>query len=148
MTHYQRKQRRRQSTGGHKARNLVLIGAGVIFGALAIGIIAVVGYVISIEATTPTLDKLKPIDKGETSAVYAANGRLLGYVRSSIIRQPVLEADMPHDARNATVAIEDSRFYKHHGVDFEGVVRAAMKNLQNRKTVQGGSTITQQLVRA
>src|SRR3954467_2191002 len=148
MTHYQRKQRRRQSTGGHKARNLVLIGAGVIFGALAIGIIAVVGYVISIEATTPTLDKLKPIEHGETSAVYAANGRLLGYVRSSIIRQPVLERDIPQDARNATVAIEDNRFYKHHGVDFEGVVRAAMKNLQNRKTVQGGSTITQQLVRS
>src|SRR3954467_7341593 len=148
MTHYQRKQRRRQSTGGHKARNLVLIGAGVIFGALAIGIIAVVGYVISIEATTPTLDKLKPIEHGETSAVYAANGRLLGYVRSSIIRQPVLEEDMPEDVRNATVAIEDNRFYEHHAVDFEGVVRAAMKNLQNRKTVQGGSTITQQLVRA
>jgi len=50
--------------------------------------------------------------------------------------------------RSATVAIEDARFYKHHGVDFEGIVRAAMKNIQNRKTVQGGSTITQQLVRA
>src|SRR3954467_9623452 len=148
MTHYQRKQRRRQSTGGHKARNLVLIGAGVIFGALAIGIIAVVGYVISIEATTPTLDKLKPINKGETSAVYASNGRLLGYVRSSIIRQPVVESDIRQDGRDATVAIEDSRFYKHHGADYDGGTRAAMKNLQNRKTLQGGSTITQQLVRA
>src|SRR5205085_9280145 len=88
------------------------------------------------------------INKGETSAVYAANGRLLGYVRSAIIRQPVIEDDIPQDARNATVAIEDSRFYEHHGVDFEGVVRAAIKNLENRKTLQGGSTITQQLVRS
>src|SRR3954470_24901506 len=148
MTHYQRKQRRSQKSGSHKARNSVFIGLGVIVALLGIGIASVLGYVISIAATTPNIDELKPIDKGETSAVYAANGRLLGYVRSSIIRQPVLERDIPQDARNATVAIEDNRFYKHHGVDFEGVVRAAMKNLQNRKTVQGGSTITQQLVRA
>jgi penicillin-binding protein 1A len=148
MSHYQRKQRRRQTRGTHKARNLVIVGLGVVAAILAIAVASVVGYVISIAATTPNIDELKPVNKGETSAVYAANRRLLGYVRSSIVRQPVVESDMPEDARNATVAIEDSRFYKHHGVDFEGIVRAAMKNLQNRKTLQGGSTITQQLVRA
>src|SRR3954453_376422 len=148
MTHYQRKQRRSQKSGSHKARNSVFIALGVLLAAIGIGAASVLGYVISITATTPNIDELKPQNKGETSAVYPANGRLLGYVRSSIIRQPVLEQDMPDDVRNATVAIEDNRFYKHHGVDFEGVVRAAMKNLQNRKTVQGGSTITQQLVRA
>ncbi|HEX6715228.1 MAG TPA: transglycosylase domain-containing protein [Thermoleophilaceae bacterium] len=148
MTHYQRKQRRAQNRGTHKARNTVFISLGVVLAIVGIGVASVLGYVISITATTPNIDELKPINKGETSAVYAANGRLLGYVRSSIIRQPILEEDMPDDVRNATVAIEDSRFYKHHGVDFEGVVRAAMKNLQNRKTVQGGSTITQQLVRS
>jgi len=148
MTHYQRKQRRAQKRGSHKARNTVFIALGVLLAVVGIGIASVLGYVISIAATTPNIDELKPTNKGETSAVYAANGRLLGYVRSSIIRQPVFEEDMPDDIRNATVAIEDNRFYKHHGVDFEGVVRAAMKNLQNRKTVQGGSTITQQLVRA
>jgi penicillin-binding protein 1A len=148
MTHYQRKQRRTQKRGSHKARNSVFISLGVLLAIIGIGVASVLGYVISIAATTPNIDELKPISKGETSAIYAANGRLLGYVRSSIVRQPVIEEDMPGDIRNATVAIEDNRFYKHHGVDFEGVVRAAMKNLQNRKTVQGGSTITQQLVRA
>jgi penicillin-binding protein 1A len=148
MTHYHRKQRRASKRSGHGARNTVFISLGVILAVLGIGAASVLGYVISIAATTPNIDELKAIDKGETSAVYAANGRLLGYVRSSIIRQPILEEDMPDGVRSATVAIEDSRFYKHHGVDFEGVVRAAMKNLQNRKTVQGGSTITQQLVRA
>src|SRR4051795_4689485 len=148
MTHYQRKQRRTQKSGSHKARNTAFVALGVLLAIVGIGAASVLGYVISIAATTPNIDELKPQNKGETSAVYAANGRLLGYVRSSIIRQPVLEEDMPDDVRNATVAIEDNRFYKHHGVDFEGVVRAAIKNLQNRKTVQGGSTITQQLVRA
>src|SRR3954453_12717027 len=148
MSHYQRKQRRTQKRGSHKARNTVFVSMGVLLAMLGIGAASVIGYVISITATTPNIDELKPIDKGQTSAVSAANGRLLGYVKSSIVRQPVVEEDMPTDNRNATVSIEENRFYKHHGVDFEGVVRAAMKNLQNRKTVQGGSTITQQLVRA
>src|SRR5680860_915365 len=52
------------------------------------------------------------------------------------------------DLRRATVAIEDERFYKHKGVDLNAIVRAGIKNLESGKTVQGGSTITQQLVRA
>ena len=47
----------------------------------------------------------------------------------------------------ATIAIEDERFYQHGGVDYEGIMRAAIKNLEAGKTVEGGSTITQQLVR-
>ena len=49
--------------------------------------------------------------------------------------------------REATVAIEDRRFYEHQGVDFEGIVRAAVKNLESKKDIQGGSTLTMQLVR-
>src|SRR3954452_7593584 len=129
MTHYQRKQRRAQKRGTHTGRNTVFIGLGVILAVVGIAAASVVGYIISIAATTQNIDELKPIDKGQTSAVYAANGRLLGYVRSSIVRQTVIESDIPDDVRNAPVAIEDSRFYKHHGVDFEGVVRAAIKNI-------------------
>ena len=50
--------------------------------------------------------------------------------------------------RQAVVAIEDERFYSHKGVDYGGIVRAGVKNLESGKTTQGGSTITQQLVRA
>jgi hypothetical protein len=49
--------------------------------------------------------------------------------------------------KDATVAIEDQRFYQHKGVDYEGVIRAGVQNLVNQKTVQGGSTITMQLAR-
>ncbi|MFL5896818.1 MAG: transglycosylase domain-containing protein [Thermoleophilaceae bacterium] len=147
MTHYQRKQRRRTRTGG-KVRNSMFIAAGVVLAGAGIALASVVGYVISIAVGTPNIDELKPIDKGQTSAVYASNGHLLGYVQSDVVRQPIVETDIPPTVRTATVAIEDSRFYKHHGVDFEGIVRAAVKNFENHKTVQGGSTITQQLVRA
>ena len=50
--------------------------------------------------------------------------------------------------RQATVAIEDERFYHHSGVDYNAIVRAGVRNLESGDTVQGGSTITQQLVRA
>src|SRR5436305_1524384 len=72
MTHYQRKQRRRQNGG--KARNAIFVGAGVLLAVVGIGVASVVGYVISIYATGPSIDELKPVDKGATSAIYAANG--------------------------------------------------------------------------
>ena len=55
--------------------------------------------------------------------------------------------EIPDVVREATVAIEDQRFYEHQGVDFEGIVRAAVKNLESKKDIQGGSTLTMQLVR-
>ena len=54
---------------------------------------------------------------------------------------------IPEDLQNATVAIEDSRFYEHNGVDLEGVARAAFENIEVGEVKQGGSTITMQLVR-
>src|SRR3954453_784820 len=109
MTHYQRKQRRASKRGKHTGRNTVFVGLGVILAILGIAAASVVGYVISIAATTQNIDELKPIDKGKTSAVYAANGRLLDYVRSPGVRQPIVEQDMRSYIRNATVSIEDSR---------------------------------------
>src|SRR3954467_13001817 len=117
MTHYQRKQRRRAKHGNHTGRNTVFIGLGVVLAVVGIAAASVLGYVVSVAATTPNLDELKPIDNGQTSSVFATNGRLLGYLKPSIVRQPIIEDDMPDDVRSATVAIEDSRFYKHHGVD-------------------------------
>src|SRR2546421_4602503 len=98
MTHQQRKHRHRHKRGS-KARNTVLIGIGVMLAILGIGVASVLGYVISIAASTPNIDELKAINKGSTSAVYAANGRLLGYVKSNIVRQPIIEPEIPQDIR-------------------------------------------------
>ena len=54
---------------------------------------------------------------------------------------------MSHWITSATVDVEDRRFYEHGGIDWEGVVRAAVENVKSGHIVQGGSTITQQLVR-
>ena len=116
--------------------------------AAMIGALSLVGYIVAIAATGKSIDELKPIDKGESSAVYAADGSLLGFVQSDVVRQERPWSDLPTDLRQATVAIEDERYYEHGGVDPEGIVRAAVKNVTSGSTVQGGSTITQQLVRA
>src|SRR5215216_6829958 len=146
MTRRQRKLRR--SRHGSNLRSKAGLGLLLLVTAALIGALSVVGYVIAIAATGPDIEELKPIDKGESSAVYAADGSLLGYVQSDIVRQEKPWRDIPVDLRQGTVAIEDERFYEHSGVDPEGIIRAAVKNITSGSTVQGGSTITQQLVRA
>jgi len=62
-------------------------------------------------------------------------------------RTPVVLKDIPLHVQQAFIAIEDVRFYQHHGIDFRGIARAAWYNLQGRSIQQGASTITQQLVK-
>jgi penicillin-binding protein 1A len=144
MTYRQRKQRRRRAHRGKP----VFVAFAILATVTAIAAASAVGYVIAVAATAPALSELKPNDKGENSVIYAANGAVLGYVKSDEIRTPVAWSDMPQDLRDATVAIEDENFYEHNGVDFGAIVRAGIKNLESGKSLQGGSTITQQLVRA
>ena len=93
------------------------------------------------------LASLKPVSIGQNSFVYAADGSLLGAIPAERNRQPVELDAMSPWVTKATVDIEDRRFYEHGGLDYEGILRAAIKNLESGHVVQGGSTITQQLVR-
>lgn len=140
MNARQRKKRRRKN-----ARGPVALGMLIAAIAVSIGALSAVGYVIAVAATSGPLGK--PFDKGSTSVVYAADGSRLGYIQSDEIRTPVTWNRIPANLRNATVAIEDERYYHHKGVDYSSIIRAAVKNLKSGKTMQGGSTITQQLVR-
>jgi penicillin-binding protein 1A len=146
MTYRQRKARKNRGRGRLGKRLLLAVSVVLAFVLIAVG--SVVGYVASIAASAPDINDLKPDDKGASSEILAADGSRLGYVQSSEIRTPVDWKKMPHTLRQATVAIEDKRFYEHSGVDPEGIFRSAFKNVTEGKTLQGGSTITQQLVRA
>ena len=85
---------------------------------------SVAGYVIATAATAPDLSELKPNQKSESSVIFAADGSRLGYVQSDEIRTQVPWRDMPLEMRQAVIAIEDERFYKHKGVDYSAIVRA------------------------
>jgi len=93
------------------------------------------------------LDSLKPVEVGENSFVYAADGSLLGSIPAERNRQPVPRSQISPWVVKATVAIEDRRFFSHGALDWLGIVRALYADVKAGKVVQGGSTITQQLVR-
>src|SRR5271165_1403016 len=143
----QRSRKRRRSHSSSGVKRLLVIGASVATMALVIGTIAAVGYVLNVASSAPALSTLKPIIGGGSSQVFAADGTSLGFIQSDLLRTPVTWSEIPANLKNATVAIEDQRFYKHHGVDVTGIFRAALKDLAEGAAVQGGSTITMQLMR-
>jgi penicillin-binding protein 1A len=93
------------------------------------------------------LNALRPVAVGQNSFVYAADGSELGVIPAERNRTPVSRAEISPWVPRATVAIEDRRFYSHGGVDPVGIARALVADLRAGKVVQGGSTITQELVR-
>ena len=115
--------------------------------ALIVGAIAAVGYVFNVAQSAPAIGSLKPIIGGGSSQVYAADGTRLGFIQSDELRTPISWDQIPANLRNATVAIEDQRFYKNNGVDLTGIFRAAVKDVTHGEALQGGSTITMQLMR-
>jgi penicillin-binding protein 1A len=125
----------------------MLVGFGGLAGVVVIGGLAAVGYVLSVAQSAPSLNALKPKLAGATSQVYAANGTRLGFIQSDVLRSPITTAQMPNLLREATVAIEDQRFYKNNGIDLTGIFRSAVKDVIHGQALQGASTITMQLMR-
>jgi penicillin-binding protein 1A len=144
MSHAQRMRRRRRGSGGRSKAFLALMVVGIVLVLAALG---GVGYVVSIAASAPPLSSLKPKATGDNTRVFAADGRPLGFIQADELHLPMRSEEIPDLVKDATIAIEDERFYHHKGVDYEGVIRAGVKNLTSGETVQGGSTITMQLVR-
>ena len=93
------------------------------------------------------LGSLRPVNTGANSFVYASDGSLLGAIPAEQNRTPVPRSRISPWMAKATVAIEDRRFYQHGGVDPIGILRAIVDDIRARHIVEGGSTITQELVR-
>jgi penicillin-binding protein 1A len=143
MTQRMRRQRRRGIGIGGK----VLVVGVAVFAVLAIAVIGVASWVLDVAAKAPSLASCRPLDHGGNSVLYAVDGSRLGVIDSPEARSPVGIKRIPLDLQHATVAIEDQRFYEHGGLDAEGILRAGVKDLEAGEAVEGGSTITQQLVR-
>src|SRR5690606_5777035 len=120
---------------------LAAIGLGVL-GVIALGTIY---YLIS--PKLPDVQTLHDVELQEPMYVYARDGRLMA-VFGETRRYPVDIAEVPERLKQAFIAIEDSRFYEHHGVDYRGVARAVwLLATTSDERVPGGSTITQQVAR-
>jgi penicillin-binding protein 1A len=93
------------------------------------------------------LSSLRPVRQADSSLVYGANGALIGVLPAVENRTAVPRGAISPWMPKATVAIEDRRFYEHGGIDPVGILRALVADVSAGRIVQGGSTITQELVR-
>ncbi|MCA1658355.1 MAG: transglycosylase domain-containing protein, partial [Verrucomicrobiaceae bacterium] len=115
---------------------VLLLGFGIYYWILA--------GTLSREAAMFDLNKLEQMESA--SMILDRNDKIFGqiYVEN---RETIPYEQLPRDLVNAVVSVEDTKFYKHGGYDFAGIVRAALKNFTAGRVAQGGSTITQQLAR-
>ena len=134
-------------TGSQRTRSKVRSLVTALQVTILIGIAIFVGIAlalfVNLSGVLPTVETIEP---PEATIVYSSDNVILGRIYHED-RTNVPLKDIPKSLRDATIAIEDSRFYQHSGVDFRGVARAIFQNLRGKRLAQGGSTITQQLAR-
>jgi 1A family penicillin-binding protein len=116
-----------------------MLGSAAIAGGL-------VGLAISFR-NLPDVRSLRGYVPSETTHVYDINGKLLASLHGEENREVVPLNKISPNLKRAVLAIEDSNFYQHHGINPIGILRASIVNFQHGKTVEGGSTLTMQLVK-
>lgn len=133
-----------------RRKRIKTVLAAVALGALTLATIGILGLILLMARLKPTIPSIAQIATFQPIAateVYSSDGVLLARLQIEN-RQPVTLKQVSPNLVAATVAVEDSRFYEHPGVDFRGVVRAVVSNVTSGDaTGQGASTITQQLAR-
>src|SRR3979490_571454 len=99
MSRRQRQKRRNQRNGGFRKGFLVALSVGIVAGFL--GALGGVRYIIGVAAPAPSIASLKPIDHGQTSVVYAADGKRLGFITSDELPTPGHFSGNPTRAKQA-----------------------------------------------
>ena len=129
-----------------KTKKFILVSSIVISSLI---VLLLSGYFIIRSQIIVTLPSIKDIAETTpvSSQVFDRNGNFIASVQLDEYRIAASLNDIPMVVRHAIIASEDERFYKHHGADYLGIIRAAFKIALSGEIVQGGSTITQQLAR-
>ncbi len=125
---------------------IALYAVGIMFalGILGIVTLAIMVKIISLEL--PSTDEFSKFKYNEPMVVYDAKGTVIAELGAER-RYPISIDQMPAYVYQAVVAVEDGRFYEHSGIDPWGIARAMVTNLKAGKMIEGGSTLTQQLVK-
>ncbi|MEP6908862.1 MAG: transglycosylase domain-containing protein [Actinomycetota bacterium] len=139
------RRRQRRRSRARRRRKLVVV-LFLLVTAVAVASSVGFGTAASINRSCD-LGALRPASIGANSFIFAADGSMLGSIPAEKNRQPVTLAETSPWMAKSTVAIEDRRFYSHGGVDVQGIGRALVNDVKAGHAVEGGSTITQQLVR-
>lgn len=127
---------------------LVLLLIIAVIGLFAVLISMGIGAFQSIIDSAPDISNIDVTPTGSATFVYDDEGNQIAkLVATDANRIPVTMDMIPEDLQHAFVAIEDERFYQHHGIDTQGILRAIWEGLTTGSFSQGASTITQQLIK-
>ena len=135
------------STRQRSARTHVFLV--IIFGILGIGFIGAGGLLLAVATTpVPSISSFANRQINQSTKIYDRTGQVLLYDYNRDSRRDVVPlADISPNAINATIAIEDSSFYEHGGIRITSIIRAMLADAFGASLSQGGSTITQQVVK-
>jgi penicillin-binding protein 1A len=147
MTRRERQRNRRQHRG-HPVRKVIGMTFLVLVCGLALGGLFGAAWVVSVADSAPNLSQLHTTQPHPLTEIFASDGTRLGYVHSTTLYNHVLGSRIPALMKDATVAIEDRRFWHHGALDYQGIIRAAIKDVfGGGGPLQGASTLTMQLVK-
>ncbi len=115
--------------------------------ALIAGLAVAAGAIYALSRDLPSLSDLERNPRAVNTVIYDRHGKLIAELHGAENRELVKSGKIPQVMKEATVAVEDERFYEHHGVDYQSVARALILNLRAGGVIQGGSTITEQYIK-
>jgi penicillin-binding protein 1A len=123
----------------------------MLFVLLGLGILALVstvfGMMAAVSTDLPAIYNFAQFRASKNTVVLDDTNNVIGTLSSNQNKILLTSAEISQYAKNATVAVEDSRFYQHGGVDYQGIARALVQDVLSRSAKQGASTITQQFVK-
>lgn len=123
----------------------IMVCAGIVFGVTVLAGLGYVGYQI---ASAPGIHEVDATPEGYLSTILDKDGKVTETLYVAESNRVYMELQyIPQDLKDAFVAIEDARFYEHHGIDPKGITRAFVKGITDGGFSQGASTITQQLLK-
>ncbi len=134
---------------GFLTSTLGVAGSTILIASM-VGVTAIAGVLVGLAISyrnLPDVRSLKGYVPSETTYIYDINGKVLASLHGEENREVSTLDKISPNLKLAVIAIEDSNFYQHQGVNPVGIVRATLINLQKGHTVEGASTLTQQLVK-
>src|SRR5262245_19449865 len=120
----------------------------VLLGLSVLALVSTVfGMMAAVSRDLPAIYNFAQFKASKNSEVFDVSGEPIGTLTSNQNKILLNSGQISPNVKNAVVAIEDSRFYSHTGVDFQGIGRALIKDILSQSAAQGGSTITEQFVK-
>ncbi len=143
-----RERKKKQAKSRSRGWLIVKLFVVVLLLALIAGLAVAAGAIYALTRNLPSLEDLRRRPNAVNTVLYDSTGKhVIAELHGAENRVLVTSSQIPDVMKEATVAVEDERFYEHHGIDFRSLIRAMVLNLRAGGVVQGGSTITEQYVK-